>query len=111
MSVTTPCPITAPAAITTYVALAADVLVAVILGRQSLERRLDDAATETEDEVERRFLRAVSADILRSRVMIARIRSRDGASVPPTNVDSVTQQPTSPPAQALMAPHTLGTAA
>lgn len=36
----------------TYVALAADHLVAVELGGQSLERGLDDTTTETEDQVE-----------------------------------------------------------
>jgi hypothetical protein len=34
------------------IALAADLLVAVVLGREHLQRGLDDAATETEDEVE-----------------------------------------------------------
>ena len=38
------------------VALPADHLVAVVLGRESLERGLDDAAAETEDEVESGFL-------------------------------------------------------
>ncbi|OAL03126.1 hypothetical protein IQ06DRAFT_292350 [Phaeosphaeriaceae sp. SRC1lsM3a] len=36
----------------TCVALAADHLVAVVLGGERLERRLDDATTETEDQVE-----------------------------------------------------------
>jgi hypothetical protein len=36
----------------TYVALAADLLVAVVLGGESLQRGLDDATTETEDQVE-----------------------------------------------------------
>ena len=36
----------------TYVALPADHLVAVVLGGKGLERRLDDATTETEDEME-----------------------------------------------------------
>lgn len=36
----------------TYVALAADHLVAVELGGQSLERGLDDATTQTEDQME-----------------------------------------------------------
>jgi hypothetical protein len=36
----------------TSVALAADHLVAVVLGGERLERRLDDATTETEDQVE-----------------------------------------------------------
>lgn len=40
----------------TYVALAADLLVAVVLGGQSLQRRLNNATTEAEDEVESRFL-------------------------------------------------------
>jgi hypothetical protein len=38
------------------VALAADHLVAVVLGRERLKRRLDDATAETEDQVERRLL-------------------------------------------------------
>jgi hypothetical protein len=36
----------------TYVALAADHLVAVELGGQSLQRGLDDTTTEAEDQVE-----------------------------------------------------------
>ena len=36
----------------TGVALAADHLVTVVLGGQGLERGLDDATTETEDQVE-----------------------------------------------------------
>lgn len=40
----------------TCVALAADHLVAVVLGGQGLERRLNDTATETEDQVESRLL-------------------------------------------------------
>ncbi|KAF2821143.1 hypothetical protein CC86DRAFT_109792 [Ophiobolus disseminans] len=36
----------------TCVALAADHLIAVVLGGERLERRLDDATTETEDQVE-----------------------------------------------------------
>jgi hypothetical protein len=36
----------------TYVALAADVLLAVVLGGEGLEGRLDDTTTETEDQVE-----------------------------------------------------------
>ena len=36
----------------TYVALAADVLVAVELGGQSLQRGLDDTTTQTEDQVQ-----------------------------------------------------------
>jgi hypothetical protein len=40
----------------TSVALAADHLVAVVLGGERLERRLDDATTETEDQVESRLL-------------------------------------------------------
>lgn len=39
-----------------YVALAADHLVAVELGGESLQRRLNDTTTETEDEVESRLL-------------------------------------------------------
>ena len=39
-----------------YVALAADHLVAVELGGKSLERGLDDTTTETEDEVKGRLL-------------------------------------------------------
>lgn len=38
------------------VALAADHLIAVVLGGKGLERGLDDATTETEDQVERRLL-------------------------------------------------------
>jgi hypothetical protein len=38
------------------VALAADHLVAVVLGGERLERRLNDATTETEDQVESRLL-------------------------------------------------------
>jgi hypothetical protein len=38
------------------VALAADHLIAVVLGGKGLERRLDDATTETEDQVESRLL-------------------------------------------------------
>ena len=41
---------------TTYVALAADGLVAVVLGGKGLERGLNDATTETEDQVEGRLL-------------------------------------------------------
>ena len=40
----------------TYVALAADHLVAVVLAGQRLERWLDDTTTETEDKVESGFL-------------------------------------------------------
>ena len=40
----------------TYVALAADGLVAVVLGGKGLERGLNDATTETEDQVEGRLL-------------------------------------------------------
>jgi hypothetical protein len=40
----------------TRVALAADHLVAVVLGGERLERRLNDATTETEDQVESRLL-------------------------------------------------------
>lgn len=35
----------------TYVALAADALLAVVLGGKSLERGFDDTTTETEDKV------------------------------------------------------------
>ena len=35
----------------TYVALAADVLLAVVLGSEGLEGRLNDTTTETEDQV------------------------------------------------------------
>jgi hypothetical protein len=38
------------------IALAADHLIAVVLGGKGLERRLDDTATETEDQVKRRLL-------------------------------------------------------
>ena len=38
------------------VALAADLLVAVVLGREHLQRGLDDATTETQDKVEGRLL-------------------------------------------------------
>jgi hypothetical protein len=41
---------------TTYVALAADGLVAVVLGGKGLERGLNDTTTETEDQVESRLL-------------------------------------------------------
>lgn len=41
----------------TYVALAADHLVAVVLGGKSLERRLDDTTTETENKVKGGFLK------------------------------------------------------
>ena len=41
----------------TYVALAADLLVAVEFGGKGLERGLDDSAAEAKDEVEGRFLR------------------------------------------------------
>ena len=44
----------------TYVALAADGLVAVVLGGKGLERGLNDATTETEDQVEGRLLWRVS---------------------------------------------------
>ena len=40
----------------TYVALAADGLVAVVLGGKGLERRLNDTTTEAEDQVEGRLL-------------------------------------------------------
>jgi hypothetical protein len=40
----------------TYVALAADGLVAVVLGGKGLERGLNDTTTETEDQVEGRLL-------------------------------------------------------
>lgn len=36
----------------TYVALAADVLLAVVARGQSLQRRLNDTTTQTEDQVE-----------------------------------------------------------
>ena len=51
-----------------YVALAADHLVAVELAGQGLERGLNDAAAETEDEVESRLLRArnLSASLISS---------------------------------------------
>jgi hypothetical protein len=42
--------------VATYVALAADHLVAVVLGGKSLERGLDDTTTETEDKVKSRLL-------------------------------------------------------
>ena len=42
----------------TYVALAADHLVAVVLGGKGLEGRLNDTTTKTEDQVEGRFLQA-----------------------------------------------------
>lgn len=41
----------------TYVALAADHLVAVVLGGKGLEGRLNDTTTETEDQVESGFLK------------------------------------------------------
>jgi hypothetical protein len=40
----------------TYVAFAADHLLAVVLGSQNLEGRLDHTPTETEDQVEGRLL-------------------------------------------------------
>lgn len=40
----------------TYVALAADVLLAVVLGGEGLERGLNDTTTETEDKVKGRLL-------------------------------------------------------
>jgi hypothetical protein len=40
----------------TCVALAADHLIAVVLGGERLERRLDDSTTETEDQVQSRLL-------------------------------------------------------
>lgn len=40
----------------TYVALPADHFVAVVLTSQGLQTRFDDTATETEDEMESRFL-------------------------------------------------------
>ena len=40
----------------TYVALAANHLLAVELGSQGLERGLDDATTETEHQMQRRLL-------------------------------------------------------
>ena len=40
----------------THVALSADHLVAVVLASQGLQTRLDDTTTETEDEMECRFL-------------------------------------------------------
>ena len=40
----------------TYVALSADHLVAVVLGCKSLQGGLNDTSTETEDEMESRFL-------------------------------------------------------
>lgn len=40
----------------TYVALAADVLLAVVLGGESLEGGFDDTTTETEDKVKGRLL-------------------------------------------------------
>jgi hypothetical protein len=40
----------------TYVALAADHLLAVVLGGESLERRLNDTTTQTEDKVKSRLL-------------------------------------------------------
>ena len=40
----------------TYVALAADGLVAVVLGGKGLQGRLNDTTTETKDQVESRLL-------------------------------------------------------
>ena len=40
----------------TYVALAADGLVAVVLGGKGLQGRLNDTTTEAEDQVESRLL-------------------------------------------------------
>ena len=40
----------------TYVALAADALLAVVFGGKSLERGFDDTTTETEDKVKGGFL-------------------------------------------------------
>lgn len=40
----------------TYVALAADVLLAVVLGGEGLERGFNDTTTETEDKVKGGFL-------------------------------------------------------
>lgn len=45
----------------TYVALSADHLVAVELGGEGLEGGLDDTTTETEDQMEGRLLRTLSA--------------------------------------------------
>ena len=42
--------------ITTYVALPADHLIAIVLRGERFERWLDDATTEAEHEMERRFL-------------------------------------------------------
>jgi len=42
--------------VATYVALAADHLLAVVLGGEGLERRLNDTTTETEDKVKSRLL-------------------------------------------------------
>lgn len=47
----------------TGVALSADHLLAVVLGRKGLEGGFDDTATETEDEMEGRFLSGASCQI------------------------------------------------
>lgn len=59
----------------TYVALAADGLVAVVLGGEGLEGRLDDTTTKAEDQVEGRLLWRSSVFLFSedSRLAICRI--------------------------------------
>ena len=52
----------------TYVALAADVLLAVVLGGEGLERGLDDTTTQAEHQVEGGLLLVWSVDSLKSHV-------------------------------------------
>ena len=47
------------------VAFTADLLLAIVFGSKGLQRRFDDTATETEDEVESRLLQKVKESALR----------------------------------------------
>jgi hypothetical protein len=58
----------------TRVALAADHLVAVVLGGERLERRLDDAATQAQDQVQRRLLLNV---VVRQRAAVLELLARE----------------------------------
>jgi hypothetical protein len=74
----------------TYVALAADGLVAVVLGGKGLEGRLNDTTTETEDQVEGRLLwRLLVIQV----IQVLRIRSlRSGYMVSTNLLDVVVGQ-------------------
>lgn len=47
------------------IAFTADLLLTVVFGSKGLQRRFDDTAAETEDEVERRLLQKVKESVSR----------------------------------------------